>query len=865
MGRDRELGSVTDLLADPKSRGIVVTGAAGVGKTRLATEAADAAAAHGLAVAWVRATRSSAELPLGAFGALLPPAHGSGAALLSQARSALAEHAGEQRLVLCVDDAQWLDQASAALTHQLVAGGQAFAFVTIRHGEAVPDAVRALWKDDLCPYVELLPLTRDQVGQLVTTALGGPVDGATLVRLWDLTQGNALFLRELVLHGIERGTLAEDHGIWRWRGDVAGGLRVAELVEARLEHLRRGGRELLDAIALAAPLPLALVAETERTELAALEAHQLVERREHGRRRVVDVAHPLHGEVVRARLPPTRAEALHRLLADVVEGFGLRRRGDVLRVATWRLDGGGPADAELLRRAAEHALVALDDRLGERLARAAVDAGGGFDARLIHGRALALGGRSAEAERLRSELEPLATGDAQRGAIAIATARNAFWALDRPDEADGVLRRALDAISDGVVRDEVHAVRLRLLSARGRPDEALEATAAMLADPEVLPPARLHAAMAATEGLMMQGRLDEATAVVDRWIGVAREHRDDVPLAEPILLSMRAIADRLAGRLAESEAQTRATYGIAIAEHGAYTGAVEAAELGYVLLARGQVREALQRFRESASPLRDSDAVGMLGWALSGLAQAAAQAGDAALAREAVTEMTGRPLGHKGFEPELGLARAWTAAAEGELSAAARLAAGASDLAHGRGQRMYAVRALHEALRLGAPARGLPALAEGVDGAFARLAAAHAQAVTARDGAALFDVAEQFAGLGALLVAAEAADAAASAFAEEGRKASARRAAARSASWLTACEGARPPTLGRGPATDELTPREREIALLAAGGLSSRAIAARLVVSVRTVDNHLQRAYRKLGVSRRAELADLIRPRERAG
>lgn len=56
------------------------------------------------------------------------------------------------------------------------------------------------------------------------------------------------------------------------------------------------------------------------------------------------------------------------------------------------------------------------------------------------------------------------------------------------------------------------------------------------------------------------------------------------------------------------------------------------------------------------------------------------------------------------------------------------------------------------------------------------------------------------------------------------------------------CEGARPPTLLNAATADELTFREREIALLAAAGLSSRQIADRLVVSVRTVDNHLQRA-----------------------
>lgn len=55
-----------------------------------------------------------------------------------------------------------------------------------------------------------------------------------------------------------------------------------------------------------------------------------------------------------------------------------------------------------------------------------------------------------------------------------------------------------------------------------------------------------------------------------------------------------------------------------------------------------------------------------------------------------------------------------------------------------------------------------------------------------------------------------------------------------------------------------LTDREREIALLAASGHSSRVIADRLFVSVRTIDNHLGRIYAKLGVSSRAALATAL-------
>ena len=50
-------------------------------------------------------------------------------------------------------------------------------------------------------------------------ALDGEVEGATMQRLWEATRGNALFLRELVSQGLERGTLSADTGVWRWTAD----------------------------------------------------------------------------------------------------------------------------------------------------------------------------------------------------------------------------------------------------------------------------------------------------------------------------------------------------------------------------------------------------------------------------------------------------------------------------------------------------------------------------------------------------------------------------------------------------------------------------------------------------------------------
>jgi DNA-binding CsgD family transcriptional regulator len=57
-----------------------------------------------------------------------------------------------------------------------------------------------------------------------------------------------------------------------------------------------------------------------------------------------------------------------------------------------------------------------------------------------------------------------------------------------------------------------------------------------------------------------------------------------------------------------------------------------------------------------------------------------------------------------------------------------------------------------------------------------------------------------------------------------------------------------------------LTPQEREIAMLAATGLTNKQIAQRLFLSPRTVGAHLNRVYPKLGIASRAALRDALGP-----
>jgi DNA-binding NarL/FixJ family response regulator len=135
---------------------------------------------------------------------------------------------------------------------------------------------------------------------------------------------------------------------------------------------------------------------------------------------------------------------------------------------------------------------------------------------------------------------------------------------------------------------------------------------------------------------------------------------------------------------------------------------------------------------------------------------------------------------------------------------------------------------------------------------------AHATALTKGDAPGLDQASEAFESIGAWLYAAEAATQASTLYDREGLRRRASAAGQRARALTEHCEGARSPALETAPQPVALTKREREVATLAARGLTSREIAETIVVSTRTVENHLQRAYEKLGVSGRAELSEAL-------
>jgi DNA-binding CsgD family transcriptional regulator len=209
--------------------------------------------------------------------------------------------------------------------------------------------------------------------------------------------------------------------------------------------------------------------------------------------------------------------------------------------------------------------------------------------------------------------------------------------------------------------------------------------------------------------------------------------------------------------------------------------------------------------------------------------------------------------------PEVPRARAWTEVAGGDIAQGCVHLHEAAAMARECGAYALESAAVHDLARLGRPATAAPRLRElaaVVEGPVAPARAAHAAALASQDAPALESSSAAFHECGAVLLAAEASADAAVIWRRNGLLRRAGGAQRRSSVLAARCEGARTPALVTAvPARAALTPRELEIARLAAAGLANREIAARLCLSHRTVENKLHAAYEKLGVQGRTELA----------
>src|SRR5207248_6544455 len=179
-------------------------------------------------------------------------------------------------------------------------------------------------------------------------------------------------------------------------GDFGPSTRLTEILESRLGRVSAAGRAVLDHLAVGEPLTLEVltslcgvdgVVEVERAHLAVVDERERDE---------VRLSHPLYGEALRAAMGAVERRGVMVRLADAMADTAKTSRGQLLRVAAWRLDSGSTAPEWLFTEAAEIANAGYDHALAERLARRAAAEGGGIRASLALGDALNRQGRTPE-------------------------------------------------------------------------------------------------------------------------------------------------------------------------------------------------------------------------------------------------------------------------------------------------------------------------------------------------------------------------------------------------------------------------------------------------------------------------------------
>lgn len=849
VGRAEEMRAIADLMAPdaPRPRGVVITGAAGVGRTRLAREAVDLARAHGRTVHWVRASTSAAGIPLGALAHLIPraPTGTDELALLQHAAAALSGRTPAGPAVLTVDDAHLLDPLTVTLLHQLAAGDVVTLVVTA--SGTGPDPLAALWKDDLVLRVDLFALSRAGTDDLVSTVLGGHVDSRTVERLWRLSLGNLRVLRELVECGRGMGLLNARDGLWRWSGPMTPNPRLTGIALAQLDAPSSEGRAAMEMLAVAGPLPvIRLVSLAGREAVSELERSGLV---------LVDdvvgearIADPVHAAVLAAHLPTAEAG---RIRSRVLVGpVGPRHPRDLLLAGRMLLDGETDhVDPAVLLGAAEQARWAADHPLAERLARAALAAGAGGRVHAVLVESLHWQGRAEDAEHA-------AAGSGPDGEdLAAARALNLLFGLGRVAEAENVLLAAQDT----GLRSAAQAV---LALRAGDLDGAVQRGRGVLDAPEAVSGHPLAAGVVGV-ALAATGRTDEALAVVATGRN-ASVPRTGPMLAEVTLDHAELLALQFGGRIVRFGERAAELHRDSLDSGESARDATAAMHRGGAALAAGYIDVAARWFAESEDGLRRRDPLGLHTFCMARLAKVRALLGDLAAARDLLTD-----LENAGdvFAPQVLGARAWVAAGEQRLTDAGELVLDAAESAAVRGQRSVQVGLLHDAVRLGRAVQAigpLRTLAADLDGPLAAAASEHASATIDDSGAGLDAVSGRFEELGAVLLAAEAAAAAASAHHRAGLRRHGAASTARATTLARRCGSPRTPALA-GLAPPRLTGRERDVARLAAAGLANQAIASKLVLSIRTVETHLAHAYTKLGIGSRRELGSALDPRSGDG
>lgn len=850
MLRQAEVARLAQLLGDPDHPTVLVAGEAGVGKSRLTEHVLQRHLLGGAPGRRCVASSSLTDVPFGALVGLVPARHMAAVAAGTQQLSVFSmvrEHilesgATDQRpFVICVDDLHHLDDASCGLLVQLTANAPVQLLATYRTGEPLPDGALPLWTASSAVRLDIAPFDRHDTDEIVQRIMGTTTPEVNEA-LWQQSRGNALYLRELIVGSVAARRILMHAGTWVLAQPLVGSTHLGEYLLQRVRRLDAAARRLADMLALCQPLPLTMFTTDELVSLGQLINAGVVATTGHPALADARLAHPIYAEVIRAHVS---AVGERSLLAEAVARIQAHRQpGDDLRVIVWQLDAGESPPLDDLVRAARAAMAGRDMLLACRLTRAAqIISPRHPAASLVLSDALyEMGEFTASANEATGALG-VATDPDEQASLVASLYRTYMWGLDDADGAVAIIEFAQAVTPPGPAHVQLGIAVANALTFSDRPEEALARLPIVTDEIDEFDRDLLHTVEDAA--LIQLGRTADAV------------RRPIVGRADALQLVVRSFGLTEHGSFDEAAEMAEALRADVIGLSRTLDQMWGALNAGRAHLLAGRPRTAALWAGDAMITAERAGLITGQSLITSVMAAAHAQLGDQA-ATAAADQRAAELSGVRGFlRAERFVGRAWAAYVANEHTRARQLLLDGAAMAQAAGQVMSESFLLHEHIRLGGEpaAERLAELAAGSQSPLVAARAAHAAALADRDATALAAAAEMFLALGARLAAAEAYAGAATLAAGSSRQVATYSSLAEK--YREQCEGAVTPLLEQhrdSRSAVALSRREQEIAALAVSGLTARDIGERLFLSARTVENHLQRVYTKLGVANRQAL-----------
>ena len=876
FGRRAVTDAILKILKDGEASGVVLVGEYGVGKTFVSRQVIESLTPDSLVIS-LRCSAITATMP---YSALSPVLNELGdisvenpLLVLRSVTNGLKERAKGRKIVFFVDNVQCMDDHSAMVVSQLAAGGIAHVLAACDSLSSAPPEIVGLWRDGLIKRIDLAAFSETETRQWLELMLGSVVSASAAHALWTAGGGNPRFLDVIVQEQISAGTLLQRDGVWVVTGaPFVCGHNSVDTVMAAFGTVGQDELAVAELLALAGGLAL-----NELMKICDVDAIDALQQRgyvviSHADAAKVQLKNHLMAQVLREHVPSGRSRELRRLVLSASTAQEREPNSDFV-MAAWSLDCGVPLDVETTISTA----------------RAATEAG-------LPGVALRIVNSLAGTDRADAALETaralMAMGDLVRARAVIFGAGHNLDGLSLPQWVELMLMRS--AFSRGENQSGEHSddyldqIRQRLSAE----EESLEGAADGIADS-----AHMHAwhqefMMGVVEERMHTGRYFEVAAELERlhrdgvsskirlkagkwlvgtWILTGRVD-DAFRLAKKIgLHDQMAEVAKGSPSLSDSALMFAVVATLAAEDSGVYihhwspagtftrARAMVLAELteGLVHAYNGRADQALEYLVPAASQLAQLGERGVGALASAASAYAHALKGEDQSTLACLNKNENR-VEHASRLVNVAVSY-FTVLATAELAstdkAIVRLLALADNEKRFRTPLVEMLFVL-AAVRSGSSvsAQRLQSVASSIQGQYARICESLGHELAARDVATLLHVAEAAANLGDDLLSRDVA-----------------RATLKIANDCGDREGSRLAQrlirgavlkLGHSNSSWEdgqvLTQRESEIASQAAAGESNKAIAAKMHISVRTVEGHLYQVYSKLQVTSRAELREIL-------